>query len=68
MPQLTYPHQVEYSVQCFFCGSVHTSQFWDEIDETIMKCRERASQRDRGEIGDWVDNMPIIRCEAEIAK
>lgn len=55
-----------YRVDCFYCGDKHTSEFWDEIDAAVEECRQRASARMRGEVGQWVDDTIPIRCEASI--
>ncbi len=57
-----------YKVQCFYCGEVHVSEFWDEIDAAVEACRQRASARMRGEIGEWIDDTMPIPCEASIPR
>ena len=55
-----------YSLSCFFCGQIHSSEFWEEADAAVEKCREKASARDRGELDTWEDSTCPIRCEVSI--
>lgn len=37
-------------IPCPFCDEMHTGEFWDEVDEQIMKCRNHVSARKRGDL------------------
>ena len=57
---------VSYFVLCMFCGDSQRSEYWDEVEEHIMKCREKASPEKRGELGATdMETLPI-RCETEV--
>ena len=59
---------MSYVVSCFFCGLVQVSEYWDVIEEHIMKCRDKASATDRGELEEWTGHETLpIRCETELA-
>lgn len=53
-----------YSVSCFFCSQVHSSDYWDEVDAAIERCRQKANGKDRGELDRFVDDTRPVRCEA----
>ena len=37
-------------IPCPFCDRMHTGEFWDEVDEQVMACRDRVSPRKRGDL------------------
>lgn len=37
-------------IPCPFCDHVHAGEFWEDVDEQIMRCRERAAPRKRGDL------------------
>ena len=55
-----------YACLCFFCGQTHSSEFWDVLEASIERCREKASAKDRGELDSWEDGTIPIRCEAGV--
>lgn len=48
-----------------FCGDYQRSEFWDEIEEHIMECRDKASPERRGELEASDMRTSPIRCETE---
>jgi len=58
---------MSYFVLCMFCGDSKRSDYWDEVEEHIMGCREKASPEKRGELE--ASNMITspVSCENEIA-
>ena len=51
---------------CPFCGSTHRSPYVDELENTVMSCREKAHPEKRGDLDAWPegDTLPV-RCETE---
>jgi len=51
---------------CPFCGSTHRSPYVDELENTVMSCREKAHPEKRGDLEAWPepDTKPV-RCETE---
>lgn len=37
-------------IPCPFCDRVHTGEYWDEVDEQVMDCRDRVSPKKRGDL------------------
>jgi hypothetical protein len=51
---------------CPFCGTTHRSPYVDELEATVLTCRDRARPEDRGSIESWIDkDTSPIRCETE---
>ncbi|MGE5851096.1 MAG: hypothetical protein ACM362_13290 [Candidatus Methylomirabilota bacterium] len=52
--------------ECPFCGSTHRSPYVDELESTVMSCREKAQPDKRGDLEAWPesDTLPV-RCETE---
>lgn len=44
-----------YEVTCVFCKQLHRSEFFDELEETILACRDRAPIQERGLIEAYQD-------------
>lgn len=57
-----------YAITCFFCGEIHSSDYWDDIDVAIEKCRGKAGVKDRGDLAGFVDQTRPIRCETEVPR
>lgn len=57
-----------YSLSCFFCGQIHSSEFWEEVDAAVEKCRAKASLKDRGDLDGWVDDTRPTHCDAEVPR
>jgi len=51
---------------CPFCGSTHRSPYVDELESSVMSCREKAHPEKRGDLDAWPegDTLPV-RCETE---
>ncbi len=52
--------------ECPFCGSTHRSPYVDELENTVMSCREKIHPDKRGDLDAWPeqDTLPV-RCETE---
>lgn len=37
-------------IPCPFCDRMHEGDYWDDAEEQVMECRERASARKRGDL------------------
>jgi hypothetical protein len=37
-------------IPCPFCDRMHSGEFWDEVDEQVMACRDQVSPRKRGDL------------------
>jgi hypothetical protein len=57
---------MSYFVLCMFCGESQRSEYWDEVEEHIMECREKASPEKRGELAVSDMETSPIRCETEM--
>ena len=42
-----------YEVRCIFCALIHRSEFWEEVENGIMRCRETAPGYKRGDLRDF---------------
>ncbi len=51
-----------YEVPCFFCGTLITSAYWDEIQEHLDRCFAQASPKEQGRVG-HVAEAPTITTE-----
>jgi len=51
-----------YLVSCPFCAQVHRSEFFDDIEEGIMACRDRFSER-RQDLSTFKRENMTIRVE-----
>lgn len=40
---------------CIFCGLEHVGDIYDDLHNQMMKCRERASPRKRGDLASYTD-------------
>jgi len=59
--------KVSYFVLCMFCGDSQRSEFWDEVEEHIMDCREKVSPEKRGDLAATDMITSPVSCENEIA-
>jgi len=41
---------MSYTVRCAFCKREHVSEFFDDIQEEILACRDRAPKWQRGDL------------------
>ena len=57
-----------YTVGCPFCASPVFSEFWEEIDEHILRCYDHLSPKDKGKpwYADIPDGPSLCKEEAEI--
>jgi hypothetical protein len=39
-----------YKVRCIFCRCDHKSEYWDELDAEILRCRDEAPSWKRGDL------------------
>ncbi len=52
---------------CPFCGASHRSPYVDELEETILHCRETAERHKLGLLADYVEHETCpIKCESEM--
>lgn len=56
---------MSYTVRCIFCKREHLSEFFDEIEEQILACRDRAPDWQRGRLATWPGPDPVITVERE---
>lgn len=47
------------SLQCPFCGGTHRSRYVDELEASVMACRDKVSPEDRGSLEAWGDRDTI---------
>lgn len=50
----------QYCVRCIFCAREHWSDFWDELDEQVLRCRDGAPNWRRGDLGYWGENAQTV--------
>ena len=43
------------SRDCPFCGRTHQSPYVDELEESVLACRDKALPKDRGSLDGWED-------------
>lgn len=50
--------------ECPFCGTTHRSPYVDELESTVMTCRDKVCPEKRGSLEAWPeqDTTPV-RCE-----
>ena len=56
---------MSYEVHCIFCRRTHRSEFFDEIEDGILACRETAPEWKRG---DMATEEPTMTVEHEVAR
>ncbi len=39
--------------ECPFCMNVHTSPYVDEVEEIVLRCRDKAAPEQRGTLDAW---------------
>ena len=44
-----------YEIRCIFCKRIHRSEFFDEIEEEILSCRDRAPEWQKGRLDTYED-------------
>lgn len=54
-----------YTVRCIFCCREHASEYWDQIELEIMRCRDEAPAFKRGDMATFEEDPKIrpISCE-----
>lgn len=58
-------------IPCPFCDKMHTGEFWDEVDEQVMACRDRVSSRKRGDLAAYDPeefNSFIVTVESQVPR
>lgn len=52
--------------ECPFCGNTHRSPYVDELENTVLSCRDKACPDKRGTLETWPepDTVPV-RCETQ---
>ena len=55
-----------YEIRCIFCKRIHRSFFFDEIEEQILACRDRAAEWQKGRLDTW-ENPTITPITVESA-
>jgi hypothetical protein len=56
-----------YEVRCIFCRETHRSEFFDEIEEQILACRDAAPEWKRGSLQSYKDpGMKPISTETAV--
>lgn len=53
------PGRLIYRVKCLFCAREHVSPYFDQIEEEILACRDRAPEWKRGSLAAFED--PVMR-------
>jgi hypothetical protein len=52
--------------ECPFCGNLHRSPYVDELEASVMACRDRVAPEARGSLEEWHDRDTIpVRPEVE---
>ncbi len=54
-----------YEVRCFFCKRVHASEFFDEIEEQILACRDQAPGWQKGTVDGLRQRVEAMSCAGE---
>ena len=57
---------MSYEVRCIFCKSLHRSEWFDEIEESILACRDRAADWQRGLLKDFPNDTAPVKLEASV--
>jgi hypothetical protein len=57
---------MSYEIRCIFCKTIHRSEFFDEIEESILLCRDRASDWQRGLLKDFPYDTAPVKLEASV--
>ena len=57
---------MSYEVRCIFCKSLHRSEWFDEIEEGILACRDRAADWQRGLLKDFPNDTAPVKLEASV--
>ena len=52
---------VTYQIRCAWCKLIHTSDFYDEIEESILLCRDRSPEWAKGTLATWTDPQIILQ-------
>jgi hypothetical protein len=47
--------ELVYRIRCLFCKRDHVSPYFDEIEEEILACRDRAPDWQRGDLAGFKD-------------
>jgi hypothetical protein len=55
-----------YEQRCDFCKQVHRSEFFDEVEETILRCRDAAPGSEKGLLVDFSGDTHPIRVEGQL--
>lgn len=50
---------IRYKVRCVFCRREHESEYWDDLDAEILRCRDEAPAWKRGDLESYED--PLLR-------
>lgn len=50
-----------YEVRCVWCKEVHRSEFYDEIEDGILLCRDRSPEWAKGTLAKWTDPQIILQ-------
>jgi hypothetical protein len=51
---------------CPFCGTIHRSPYIDELENSVLTCRDRVCPEKRGSLETWPDqDTPPVPCEIE---
>lgn len=48
---------IVYEIRCIFCKHIHRSEFFDEVEDGILECRDRAEEWRKGRLATWHDPM-----------
>jgi hypothetical protein len=56
----------EFLVRCIFCKNIHRSEFFDEIEEGILRCRDVASDFQKGLLRDFPHDTTPVKLEASV--
>src|SRR3972149_10249780 len=57
---------MSYEVRCIFCKSLHRSEWFDESEEAILACRDRAADWQRGLLKDFPNDTAPVKLEASV--
>lgn len=48
-----------YKVRCIFCRRDHESEYWDDLEAEILRCRDEAPSWKRGDLPSFRE--PLVR-------
>lgn len=48
-----------FTVRCYYCKREHLSEFWDELEDGLLKCRDEAPHWQKGLLSEFEESHII---------